>query len=236
MNFLAYGDQGLVVEFEPKIDPDIHRLVMAWYRTIREASIPGIHTLIPAYHSLTIGFLPEAVRTAELIKSLEALEVNIDPASTGEMIHWRVPVCYDDENGQDLTHVAKMLQRSIEAVIELHTRGTYLVYLLGFLPGFPYMGILPEELNVSRHKVPRLQVPAGSVGLAQRQTGIYPCTSPGGWQIIGRTPISLFDVAVQDFLFHPGDSVRFYSITAEEYDEWRNKLNGRPLNREELYD
>ena len=133
-----------------------------------------------------------------------------------------IPVVYGDEYGPDLEWVAAYHNITPQDVIRLHTRPTYLVYMIGFMPGYPYMGEIPDELVTPRRKTPRTRVPKGSVGIAQKQTGIYPFTSPGGWQIIGQTPVQLFDSRRNPpSLLEMGDRVKFFAVTAEEIAQWR---------------
>jgi len=146
-----------------------------------------------------------------------------------ELSNWRmiqVPVCYDLSLGLDLKELAALHHLSIETFIEIHTQKTYRVYMIGFLPGFAYMGTVDKKIVSPRRASPRTQVPAGSVGIAGAQTGIYPFTSPGGWQIIGQTPIPLFDThKTAPSYFEPGDEVRFQPISVEEFHHLKNSLS-----------
>jgi inhibitor of KinA len=147
--------------------------------------------------------------------------------STAEVVgrKVRVPVVYGGEYGPDLNHVARFHKLTEEQVVRLHSESEYRVYMIGFVAGFPYLGAVPDEIATPRLETPRLKVPAGSVGIAEKQTGIYPCEAPGGWQIIGRTPLELFDSLRQPpALVEPGDIVKFGPISEEEFKTIRESV------------
>jgi KipI family sensor histidine kinase inhibitor len=157
----------------------------------------------------------------ELKKRLIRLEEELKQTSFPDPKLTKIPVLYGGTYGPDLEGVARHLQISPEEVVRLHCSKPYFIYMIGFMPGFPYMGELPDTLITPRLKTPRLSVPAGSVAIAQKQTGIYPMESPGGWQIIGRTPIKLFDPEKDPpALLQMGDLVQFYPISEKEFKEW----------------
>jgi KipI family sensor histidine kinase inhibitor len=216
---LLCGETGISVEFGDRIDLEISRRVLRLYKRVREARHPGIIDLNPAYCSLFIRYDPWICSFETLLsiveRELEAHDEQ-DPNS-GHVIE--VPVCYEGEFGLDIKEVADFHGISIRKVIEIHSTPVYHVYMIGFILGFPYLGGLNEGLYTPRRKDPREKVPAGSVGIADRQTGIYPVESPGGWQIIGMTSLKLFDPERSDpFLFEPGDKIRFISISREEFE------------------
>lgn len=206
MTIQPFGDRALLINWEQRIDPELNATVQAWQQAIEQAAIKGVAYSIPAYCSLTVVFNPLQIAFRTLAEQIQAIEIpGQSIRHTGRTLE--IPVDY---NGADLPEVAQRTGLSEAEVIELHTNRPYRVYLIGFLPGFPYLGPLPEALHCPRKQTPRQSVPAGAVGLAGAQTGIYPFEAPGGWQIIGQTPLKVFDAEAQDpFLLRPGDTVIF---------------------------
>ena len=219
MIFQAYGDQAILINFKQQIDWEVNAKVIKLHRLIQESKVPGITFSVPAYCSLTIGFDPRLITYNKLCKRLTKYSKKTDEIPTDD--HGRfheIPVCYKSKFSIDIEEVSAITSLTPKEIVQLHTQMTYKVFMLGFLPGFGYMGRLPEKLYCKRKAIPRKTVPALSVGLAGFQTGIYPSEAPGGWQIIGRTPIKIFDPKKkQPFLFKPGDKVRFYTISEPEY-------------------
>ena len=189
---------------------------------IQTEVIEGIIETVPTYRSLLIIYNPTTLPIKDLKERLEQIEEGLQQTPLPESKLIRIPVVYGGIYGPDLEGVAKYLQISPEEVIRLHCSQPYLIYMIGFMPGFPYMGELPQGLDVPRLKTPRLIVPKGSVAIAQRQTGIYSMKSPGGWQILGRTPIELFDPGKDPpALLQMGDYVQFYPIIEKEFESWK---------------
>jgi inhibitor of KinA len=224
MNIHPYGDCALLINFEQRIAPEINARVIDLNEAIDSAGLPGITFCIPAYCSLTVGYDPMVVRFETLREQITVLAqggaIGTEYRSSRQL---KIPVCYEQPYALDFTDVSRQNGLSREEIIALHTATKFRVYMLGFLPGFAYMGRLPEALFCSRKTTPRLRVPAQSVGLAGFQTGIYPTEAPGGWQIIGRTPLKVFDGAQEDpFLFRPGDEVVFEAISAAEFERIEN--------------
>jgi KipI family sensor histidine kinase inhibitor len=214
----AAGDSSLVVELEARIDPAINERVLAIGRALREKAADGVRDVVTTYHTVAVQFDPLRTRLDELIRDLEDAVRTDAPATTGTTHD--VPVCYGGEYGPDLADVSGFAGCSGADVIALHSAPTYRVYMLGFVPGFAYMGIVHERIAMPRRATPRLRVPSGSVAIAGRQTGIYPAETPGGWQVIGRTPLRPFDASrLEPFLCQPGDLVRFVAVTAERFAE-----------------
>jgi len=211
------GDRGLLVELGEKISPDVNRRVQQLMRQIERNRLPGVRELAPGYRSLLVVFDPLTIAPDELkgrITEICAQPNGADPAPGKRLT---VPVFYGGDYGPDLQWVADHLRISVDEVIRLHTETIYRVYMIGFTPGYPYMGELPQRLAVPRRSTPRTRVPKGSVGIAQRQTGIYPVESPGGWQIIGWTPIELFDPGRRlPSLLEMGDQVKFEAVRPAE--------------------
>ena len=227
MQITPLGDNALMVELGDVIDESTHHRVQKVWRALAAAPLPGVTELVPAYTTVTAFYDPVAAMRAGApedniadwlgVKLRERIK---DPPKTekfkGRTVE--IPVCYDAAFGPDLGLVAKQAKLTPEEVIKRHAKPEYLVYLVGFAPGFPYLGGLPEELRTPRHAKPRMTVPAGSVGIGGEQTGIYPLATPGGWNLIGRTPVKLFRPAEEPpVLLRAGDRVKFTAITREEF-------------------
>ncbi|MEZ5290339.1 MAG: 5-oxoprolinase subunit PxpB [Vicinamibacterales bacterium] len=210
------GDGLVLVELEATIDPGVNRRAVALAHAIGAAGIRGVRDVVPAYASVGVHVDP-------LRADLTALEAVVGRAwdREGDAADGRVveiPVCYGGRFGPDLAEVAAFACCAEADVIARHAQGQYRVYMLGFLPGFAYLGGVEASIAMPRRASPRAAVPAGSVGIAGRQTGVYPCESPGGWRLIGRTPVAMFDAArTRPALLEPGDVVRFVPIP---HDEW----------------
>ena len=187
------GDQSLTLVFGDAISEEINARIRAYDRALQDKQIPGIVETVPTYCALTVHYRAEIIRYRDLQKILEELllsDLNVadDPAIVIE-----IPVCYGGEYGPDLTFVAEHAGKHPEEVVKIHADGDYLIYMLGFTPGFAYMGGMDASIAAPRLQTPRVKIPAGAVGIAGQQTGIYPMDSPGGWQLIGRTPVKLYD-------------------------------------------
>ncbi len=211
------GDGALSVEFANAISPAVNRRVRALLAALDAWAPPGLLDLVPAYRTLLIVYDPLALPYAMLLERLRALETG---AEWGEPPQRRVviPVAYGGEFGPDLADVAAHTGLAPDDVIARHSAARYLVYFLGFSPGFPYLGGLDPALATPRLPQPRKRVPAGAVAIGGEQTGVYPAATPGGWRIIGRTPLRLYDPAAADpVLLRPGDELRFQPIDAAEF-------------------
>jgi inhibitor of KinA len=195
--------------------------VIALQHAIESSPFIGFIECVPAYGSLTVYFNEHvsASGVRSLLSDLSAQVSNISLATEGKQIS--IPVCYDPSLGIDLPWVSSHLNLSLEEIISLHTSVVYRVYMIGFIPGFPYMGTLPEQLEVPRKQTPSMKIPAGSVAIAGKQTGIYPAEVPGGWQVIGRTPLRMFDPTKSPCSFlNAGDIVQFKPITLETFNQY----------------
>jgi inhibitor of KinA len=207
------------VEFEPRLDPGINDQVLAIAEAIERARPDGVFDIVPACASLAVHADADVVNQASLTSLLEALVRETPPADRNRRIHV-IPVCYAPAFGLDLDEVRRASGCPVGEIVARHTGTEYRVYMLGFLPGFTYLGVVDELISVPRRAAPRPAVPAGSVGIAGRQTGIYPVESPGGWQIVGRTPVRLFDPATDRRpAVQAGDHVRFVPIDVSRFDE-----------------
>lgn len=217
------GDCGLLVELGSGIDPAVNRRVQRLHRLILREKLWGVVESVPAYASLLVVYdplraAPEALKRQ--LWGLCALEDDGIVEAAPKVLE--IPVVYGGEGGPDLDGVAAFHGLSPEEVVRLHSATVYRVYMIGFTPGFPYMGELPGALDTPRRETPRTRIPKGSVAIAQRQTGIYPVVSPGGWQVIGHTPVELFDPrATCPSLLTMGDEVRFKPVSAREAAQWR---------------
>jgi inhibitor of KinA len=224
---VAAGDSAIIVEFDNRIDPVVHDRVLRLAAAIEGAALRGVRDVVPTYRSVGIHFDPLRTDYDGLLASVGASIKNaVEREGDGQAQSGtvqppppvRVPVCYTREFGPDLGDVAAFGSVSDEEVARLHWSRTYRVFMLGFIAGFAYMGTVDARIAAPRLAVPRVRVPAGSVGIADVQTGIYPVSSPGGWRIIGRTPVKPFDLAREEpFLFRAGDAVEFYPIEPAEY-------------------
>ena len=211
------GDRGLLVELGDGISRQINQKVRALFIALAGHEIRGIKELVPAYRSLMVVYDPLVSSLGSLKSQIMDIWDTVDEAQLPSPRIVEIPVVYGGEFGPDLEWVANYLKMAPEEIIRLHTQPTYQVYMIGFMPGYPYMGEVVDSLVTPRRETPRTHVVQGSVGIAQKQTGIYPVTSPGGWQIIGRTPIRLFDPQKNPPSFlEMGDQVKFYTISAEE--------------------
>jgi len=207
-----------VVELGNSISPHINRVIHDLARAVEGEGIPGVFDLTPSYRSLLVYYDPLVINVSKLRLKLHSLYSSLSEGATGKARVVRVPTLYGGEMGPDLEFVARNSNLTPQEVIEIHSGTDYLVYMLGFSPGYPYLGGMSERIATPRLKTPRTAVPAGSVALAERQTGVYPTETPGGWQILGRTPLKFFDPTRQPpSLVEPGDYIRFVSIDADEY-------------------
>lgn len=221
---LPLGDSAITIEFGNEIDPEINARAIAFARAVVEQDWSGILDVVPTYRSVTVHFDPLQWTSSLLTKKLQSLpRLRLKARQSTGTFH-EIPVLYGGEWGPDLEEVAGSAGLSIADTIRSHASTRYRVYMLGFSPGFPYLGLVPERLAMPRRSTPRTKVPAGSVGIADRQTGIYPSATPGGWQLIGRTPIAIYRKAEPSpFLLKPGDLVQFRPIDQDEFDRLSHK-------------
>ena len=221
--FLLMGDRGLLLEFGDEISAEVNEKVRKMALALQAEPLEGIIEVVPTYRSLLVLYNPVVIPLEDLKRRLKQLETGLKEISFPDPKLTKIPVLYGREFGPDLEKVAEYLHLTPEEVIRLHCSKPYFIYMIGFMPGFPYMGELPDALITPRLKTPRLSVPAGSVAIAQKQTGIYPVESPGGWQILGRTPVKLFNPEKEPpALLQMGNLVRFYPIDEKEFQEWAN--------------
>ncbi len=221
--FRLAGDRGLLVEFGNAISPEINQRVRAMTIALDKSFLPGVLEIVPTYRSVIVVYDPLMTNPSRLQPDLLALNAKLSQIEIPQPSEIVIPVCYGKEFGPDMEFVARHNNLRVEEVISLHSSQRYLIYMLGFSPGFPFLGGLPDKLHTPRLSTPRTLVPAGSVGIANNQTGIYPVASPGGWQLIGRSPVKLFDPENENpFLLKAGDYLRFEPVSEDEY----NRLAG----------
>lgn len=213
MRILPLGDAALTLELGESIDRAVHARVMAAYAALAAMPLPGVSDLVPSYRSLTVHFDPLVIDRQALLERLKAAAM-APPKSALTGRHIEIPVRFGGEEGPDLDEVAARTGRGAEEIVETLCSLELTVYLIGFLPGFPYLGDLPEWLRLPRRATPRTAVPPGSVAIAGPQAAVYPWQSPGGWHLLGRTDVRMFDAAnvERPALLAPGDVVRFIRV------------------------
>lgn len=221
VNIELFGDAALLIRWPQRISPELSAQVQALAADVKQTPLPGVRETVPSYSSLAVLMEPRFAATEGAAEALSSAlhkrlqELKMSERAAGRLI--TIPVCYGGADGPDLEEVAERTRLAADEVIALHSGAEYRVAMLGFLPGFPYLMGLDPRLAVGRKETPRVRVPAGSVAIGGSQTGVYPCDSPGGWQLIGRTQVGLFDAdARPPALLAPGDRVRFRPICAEE--------------------
>jgi inhibitor of KinA len=227
------GDSALVIQLGDGISPAIHEKVKNLSNLLEKEPFTGLIESVPSYNSLTIYYNPVAVYLSSTDKEASSpykkasafILALLDKLGTSEKTEQRlitIPVLYGGEFGPDLEYVATYHGLSVEKVIQIHSSNDYLVYMIGFAPGFPFMGGMDERIATPRKDSPRLAIAPGSVGIAGKQTGIYPLETPGGWQIIGRTPLDLFLPELSPpTMLQSGDRIRYVPITLEEYAAYK---------------
>ena len=226
------GDNALLIDFGNELNESINQKLLAIFHKIKKRNIPGVLDVVPAYSSLTIHY--DLMKIFEKASGKAVFDFITDQVkkiveddteiSFEENRKISIPVCYDEEFGVDLSYLASEKDLSVQDVIQLHTAKSYRVYMIGFLPGFAYMGTVDQRIQIPRKENPRTNVEAGSVGIAGAQTGIYPLQSPGGWQIIGRTPVLLFNKEkTVPVLLQPGDEIKFFSISKHEFTNYQGR-------------
>lgn len=218
IRILTAGDSSLLIEFGKIISPDINRKIAATVQLIKAQQTPGVVDIIPAFCSLLINYDPRVISYEEIRERMQTiLKIDVKADAARKKIY-EIPVCYGGEFGPDLDNIAQHAGLSPEEVIQIHSSRDYLIYMLGFLPGFCYLGGLDERIHTPRLANPRLKISAGSVGIGGSQTGIYPLDSPGGWQLMGMTPVKTYDPQREvPILVEAGDYIRFIPIDKDEF-------------------
>ena len=233
------GESAVLVEFGGKIHPEIHKKVKNLTEYLDCNPLPGMIEYVSAFSSVTVFYNPLMVKAIQedagnstkcscyqiisaLLQEIISRLGHEVAAHTPRIVE--IPVCYGGEYGPDLEYVGQHNKLSVDEVIKIHGEGDYLVYMIGFAPGFPYVGGMSEKISTPRRQSPRTSIPAGSVGIAGIQTGVYPISTPGGWQLIGRTPLELFRPHANPPSFlQSGDQIRFYPISQREYEDYKGE-------------
>jgi inhibitor of KinA len=226
IRFRCLGEQALIVELGDRIDPAVHRKVLAFCKWLRQQKINGVVEWVPSYTGVTIHFDPFLLSPFELQSKLAGFSSESVDDGQDRVRVIEIPVCYGGEFGPDLEELARFRRMDAKEVIRIHAGGTYLVYMIGFVPGFAYLGGMSPRIAMPRRDSPRPKIPAGSVGIAGEQTGVYPLEVPGGWRIIGRTPLPLFlPEQSPPSLLRAGDLVQFVPIDEPAYHAIKEKCN-----------
>ncbi|KZM56140.1 MULTISPECIES: 5-oxoprolinase subunit PxpB [Bacillales] len=214
------GDTGIIIQFGTEISEAIYQQIRQYVYWLEQSCIEGIVEWVPAYTTLAVFYRPNIISYDELSQKLLKIGEKIESMPVPDPIVIEIPTLYGKEAGPDIQFVAETNGLSEEEVVKIHSSSDYLIYMIGFVPGFPYLGGMDKRIAAPRKKTPRSRIPAGSIGIAGEQTGIYPLETPGGWQIIGRTPVKLYDPQKQDpILLKAGDYIRFVPITEREYEK-----------------
>lgn len=226
MRILPAGDRALVADFGNVISEDVNRKVNALKKSLSAEKAAGVREMIPTYRSLLVEYNPSMITMQELSRRIEAAAAELDGAvaDAEKKRVLEIPCCYGGKYGEDLAGMAELTGLSEKEIIDIHAGTEYRVYMLGFLPGFVYLGGMDERIAAPRLKTPRVSIPAGSVGIGGSQTGVYPMASPGGWRLIGMTPTPFYDPASENpVLCEAGDYIRFVPITPDEYERLKKE-------------
>ena len=225
MRILPAGDRALVADFGNVISEDVNRKVNALKKSLLAEKVAGVREMIPTYRSLLVEYNPSVISMQDLSRRIEAASLEGAGVEAEKKRVLEIPCCYGGQYGEDLAGLAELTGLSEKEIIDIHAGTEYRVYMLGFLPGFVYLGGMDERIAAPRLKSPRVSIPAGSVGIGGSQTGVYPMASPGGWRLIGMTPVDFYDPKREKpVLCEAGDYIRFVPISPEEYE--RQKKEG----------
>ncbi len=230
ISFKCFGEQAIIIEWPAQISPRLLKIRIAYERLISENFSSQFQNkiidIVPAYHSITLIFQNVIQNSSDKINFLNRLYAELKqlPSSINRIV--QIPVCYENNFASDIKHLAKAKKLSIQELIDLHTKPLYEVYFLGFLPGFMYLGGLDERLHQPRKARPDLSVPRGAVAIGGQQTGVYPQESPGGWHVIGSTPVELFNPYIENSsVAVMGDKIKFTAVTLKEYSQIQNAVS-----------
>jgi KipI family sensor histidine kinase inhibitor len=228
LNFYPAGDRSIQIDLGDKVCPEINLEVRKIFLALKSIDLKGITECVPTYCTLSVYYDPLVISYGELLEKLKAVCQNTENLELPIPYVAEIPTCYDHEFGLDWDFITKHCNLSKDEIINIHSGTDYLIYMLGFTPGYCYLGGMSEKIAAPRLVKPRTHVPAGSVGIAGTQTGIYPIESPGGWQILGRTPVELFNpTRTEDpILLEAGNYVRFVPINMDEYNALQRDIKG----------
>jgi inhibitor of KinA len=232
VRFLPAGDRAVSVELGDDIGIEVNTRVRALEFLIQARGLPGVVETVPTFRALLVYYDPLRVGYEALCASLAGLAAEARPAVLPPSREMTLPCCYDPDLGLDLAPAAARLSLSVDELVALHAGAEYLVYFIGFTPGLPYMTGMPERIHIPRLDTPRVKVPAGSVGIGGTQCCIYSVESPGGFWVLGRTPLALYDPGAEDpILLRPGDRVRFRPIDRAAFDDLAAARGAAPVGR-----
>lgn len=219
VKFLITSDTSISIVFGDKISDEINRRVNALALSLKKLEISGIIEFCPSYSSLMVSYDPAIISFKKLERKIRKLVKKGLSKESEDSILWEIPVCYGGKYGEDLINTAQLLRVCPEELIERHSGVVYKIYMLGFLPGFAYLGGLDSSIAAPRLSSPRKKIPVGSVGIGGQQTGIYPMSSPGGWRLIGTTPIDVYNINRENpILYSAGDYLKFISVSEKEFE------------------
>lgn len=220
IRFLSCGDSAVTVEFSKEMSEEVNRKIRFLACEIESEKLKGIRECVPTFCSLTVYFDPLVTTRKKTEKNILKIINSYKEGSKETRRVFLIPVCYDGEYAPDMDDVCELTGLSKEEVIRIHSGTDYLIYMLGFLPGFPYLGGMDKRIEAARLDSPRTSIPVGAVGIGGKQTGIYPLASPGGWRLIGRTPVKVYDSERENpILYKAGDYIRFCPISEEEFQK-----------------
>lgn len=226
-SFLQNGDTAITVCFENEISKEVNGFVTYFTCAVEQKGIKGVIELIPAFNSVTMLYDSTVTSAGTLRIKLERIIKKLGNSQQSSAVLYKIPVCYEEEFSPDMKNVEAHTGLSREEIIEIHSSTDYLIYMLGFLPGFAYLGEMDKRLATPRLDSPRVEISRGAVGIGGEQTGIYPVASPGGWQLIGRTPVLVYDRERENpILYKSGDYIRFVPISRNEYFEIEKAVQG----------
>ncbi len=242
--YLMCGESAIVLEFGREISKEINAKIRQTVAAIEMIAGDFIVEIVPTYRSVLVQYDPLKISYAEMLGKLQAIEIANAEEEQGTIKLIEIPTVYGGEYGEDMAHVVEHSGLSEDEVVKIHSSTDYLVYMLGFIPGFTYLGGMDKRIATPRLKTPRTKIIGGSVGIAGEQTGIYPSDSPGGWQIIGRTPLNLFDVENEPPVFiNAGDYIRYIPVSEAEFlaikkevEAGTYKVTIRTVGKEELHE
>lgn len=237
MKICPAGDRAVSVEFENEISEPVNREVTSLAAALRPEVGKGIREMVPTYRSLLVCYDPSVLSYDALCSRIHSAAGARDSDTVQHRRIFSIPCCYGGRYGEDLAGMVSITGLSEQEIVKIHSAPVYKVYMLGFLPGFPYLGGMDERIAAPRLKTPRVKIPAGSVGIGGKQTGVYPIDSPGGWRLIGTTPVRFYDPdREQPILCAAGDYIRFCPVTEDEFEAIRKDVEAgtyQPEIREE---